>query len=679
MKAKQLISPKDLAAKYAAKIASSGISASAAKLLQYKLLTAEQTEKLGHRSVPSFTLPYFDLKGKATKFYRIRYLATTKTGMAKLTDAKEQRYDQPAKTVNEVYFPPLMKQSWEAYLKTDGAIIITEGELKAACATLHGYPTCALGGVWCFKSNKQELQVLPVFKEMHLKGKTVYICFDSDAVTNPGVAAAENVLCRELLAMEAIPMIVRLPYSAERKMGLDDYIMEHGKAALQPLLDNATVYKAAQELFKMNEEVIYIENPSLVLRHRDNYKMSCNSFKNEVYANRLYMDYNNEKPKQARTAEEWMRWQGRATANSFVYEPGQPHLIKGQYLNMWKGLPYQPRKGDIKPWITLLDYIFSGDKVARKWFEQWLAYPLQNLGTKLFTATVLWSVATGTGKTLIGHTMQRLYGENSIMIRKKDLLSGNNTFAENKQFILGDEITGEEKRSMVDELKGLITNEELRINIKFVPEYSVRSCVNYMFTSNNPDAFFIDETDRRFFVHEITGDPLPFEFYSGVYDPWYKSDDGAAALLHHLLHLDTSDFKPMAPAPMTHAKSEMIANSRSVLSNWVHAVRENPDSVLRTGKAVIAHALWTTEDLMKVFDPEGKSRVGVRGMAVELKRARLPKAAAGMGCRTANGQVRLWAVRDAAKHMAATPKDAGSAYDKERAWHDHNTKVQGRK
>lgn len=654
---------------YVAKLESSGIDATTARKLGYSYLTAEETENLGHRKIQSLKIPYHTLSGTPTKFYRIRYLETTKKGFAKQTNAKDQRYDQPTNITTEVYIPPLL--NWLKYLETDKPLFITEGELKAACATARGYPTIALGGVWNFCSRKKGIQLLPIFDELKLQGRQVYIVYDSDSVSNPMVIQAENELCKQISTKRCAPFVVRLPNVGEdKKTGLDDFLLSDRAEEFDELLLNAQPYEYAKALLELNEDVIYVENPSLVIRRRDGYKMGVPTFKNEVYAHKNHLELGAEKPRKVQTATEWMKWEGRAQVNGMTYAPGEPEFVvanNNTAINLWKPLPYEPKKGDIAPWKTLMDYVFKNEPESRRWFECWLAYPLQYLGTKLFTAAVLWSVETGTGKTLIGHTIQKLYGENSIMIRKRDLISGNNSFAENKQFVLGEEITGDERRGLVDELKSLITNEEMRINIKYVPEYSIRSCANYYFTSNNPDAFFIDETDRRFFIHEIVGSPLPEEWYTTTYDPWYKSAEGAAALLHYLLGLDLSNFNPMSRAPMTKAKEEMIESSRSALANWVHNFRSNPERVLQVGQAKLDYKLYTTEDLLKLFDPEGKSRVGVRGMAVELKRAKVGKAALGMGCRTVHGQLRLWVAKGAEEYIQANPKVVGAAYDKERA------------
>ncbi len=652
---------------YTGKLASSGIDSASAKKLGYKHLSSLETKKLGHRDVQSMLIPYYDLDGKARTFYRLRYLEGTKKGFAKQTDAKEQRYDQPS-MAPEVYFPPLLP--WRKYIQGQDPLFITEGEYKAACATARGYACVALGGVWNFCSRKNGVQLLPVFDELNLAGRDVYIIYDSDSVSNPQVMMAENELCKQLTTRKARPYVVRLPNVGEdKKTGLDDYLLSEEAENFDNLIAEAQPYVVAEHLLRMNEEVIYVENPSLVIRRSDGHKMGVPTFRNEVYANRNFLDTSGEKPKKVQTATEWIKWEGRAQVSGMDYKPGQPQMTfknGNAYINVWKPLPVQAVKGDLKPWHTLMDYVFGNNHEMRRWFERWLAYPLQHPGVKLFTAVGMWSVDTGTGKTLIGHTMQRIYGDNSIMVNKRDLVSGDNSFAENKQFVLGEEITGDDKRAVADNLKGIITNEEMRINIKYVPIYTIMSCANYYFTSNNPDAFFLDEKDRRMFIWEITGEKLAKSFYRGIYDPWYKSQDGINALYYYLMNLDLGDFDFADEAPMTGAKEDMIESSRSQLANWVVTLRDNPSKVLKAGDVPLTHTLYTTEELLGLFDPDGKSRVGIRGMAVELKRAKVHKAAGGTACRTTQGQCRLWAVGDGVKYLRATPKEVGKAYDAER-------------
>ena len=58
---------------------------------------------------------------------------------------------------------------------------------------------------------------------------------------------------------------------------------------------------------------------------------------------------------------------------------------------------------------------------------------------------------------------------------------------------MGDDVTGSDKRADADFLKKLITQKELRVNVKYLPAYTVKDCINYFFTANHPDSFFLED------------------------------------------------------------------------------------------------------------------------------------------------------------------------------------------
>ncbi len=663
----------DLQARFIKKLESSGLNLKDAKKLKFEMLTRQQAEKLNVKPFEGFKIPYFDLQGKTTNFFRVRYLETTKQGFTKQTDKKEQRYAQPPDTLNEAYLPPFI--SWTDYI-TDVSrpIIITEGELKAAAATARGWATIGLGGVDCFRSGKRGLSILPIFNQLSLAGREVFIIYDSDAALNPNVAAAESALCRELTALGARPYIVRLPNILPGgKTGLDDYLLETDDDGFGSLLDEARAnpFILAKELHRLNEEVVLIRDPTCIYEWETGQKMSAPLFKDVLYAPRTFIERrqlaNGEvKATKVKTATEWLNWEQRAELKRLVYEPGQPSITEDYNLNLWKGWPCEPQEGDIAPWKELLDFVFAGEPESRKWFEQWCAYPLQYPGTKLFSACVIWGLATGTGKTLIGYTLMKLYGDNATEIGNAELESDDNDYAENKQFVVGEEITGGDKRGIADRLKSLVTRETVRINIKYVAKYAIRDCINYYFTSNHPDAFYLDRHDRRFFIHEVGGTPLRHDFYTRRYDPWYKSASGMSALFHHLLTLDLTGFEPYAPPPMTTSKAEMIDQSQSDLDAWVAMLRESPDTILQVNGNIIKYALYRAEDLLPIFSPDGQKNLTASGLARALKRAGFLRAANGTGCKCKGGQYKLWVIREAGKAHAHSPQQAGAFYESER-------------
>lgn len=644
-----------------------------------------------------FQIPYFSLQGRPVQFYRVRYLDYgNSAGFSALVTAvnpdalRPLRYGQPAATLNEIYIPPVAGIPWTK-LAADPAIpvTITEGELKAACATLHGLPTIGLGGVWCFMSKQHNLPLLPQFDLFKWEGRPVNIIFDSDAQSNPEVQMAQNTLARRLTQRGAAPRICQLPgLPGIKKTGLDDFIMHHNStASVEQLIKDTPLFREAEELHRLNEEVVYVRDPGLILQLASGQRMTARAFQEHAYSDRVYVEKTTSQTKDGGEAtrltekcapREWIKWPPRACVTRIAYKPGRPrYLEEDNSLNAWKGWGTVPVEGNVQPWHGLLDCLFGvatrpagsnpdsnstrpasrRDAAAtadalrtRRWFEQWLAYPLQHPGTKLYTAVVLWGIRHGTGKSLIGYSMFKIYGENAAEISDRDLTSTHNEWAENRQFVMGEEITGGDKRNVADHMKGMITQQRLRVNPKYIPAYTVDDAINYYFTSNHPDAFFLEDNDRRFFIHEVAAEPQPVEFYK-EYAHWLHNG-GAARLFHYLLTLPLDDFEPAAPAPATLSKSDMIGLGKSDLANWVSRLREEPDSVLRLGNRVLPYTLFTTDQLLRLYDPDDRKKVTVNGVARELKRSGFHKVNMGNPVTTIHGLLRLWAVRVTPEEMA---------------------------
>ena len=170
-------------------------------------------------------------------------------------------------------------------------------------------------------------------------------------------------------------------------------------------------------------------------------------------------------------------------------------------------------------------------------------------------------------------------------------------------------------------------------------------CINYFFTANHPDSFFLEDDDRRFFILEVQVQPLPEKFYLD-YKKWLDKG-GAAALFHYLLHLDLNGWNPAAPAFKTAAKERMINNVRSDLAGWVRNLQAVPDHVLKVGEIVVKKDLFTNKELLQFYDPEGRTGCTANGLGRELARAGVQQVCGGRPIRLPDGsQNRYYALRN---------------------------------
>lgn len=653
-----------------AKWQSSGISSEAAGLLQLSGLPASEVTQLCQKFQPvaALKIPYFDFEGKPTSFYRIRYLEPL-PGFAGQVE-KPQRYAQAPGTLNEVYLPPLLKDGW-ATVANDPTIpiYITEGELKAAAATSVGYPTIGLGGVDVWRSAKRGIPLLPQLQAIKWNGRDVVVVFDSDAATNPGVVSAQRRLAGELVALGAKPRIASLtPGDGGEKMGLDDFLLLRGPDAFKEVVDKAPAYEEGAALWGLNEEVVYARSPGIVIERATGRRMAVGDFIRHVYANRHVMvagvtPAGKPTMRKEPLAPRWVEWEHRFEVSQIAYLPGKPRLHAGAW-NAWQGWGADEKQGDVSLWTELLDYAFPYDPESRKWFEQWVAYPIQHPGTKLYTSCLFWGTRHGTGKTLLAYLIKAVYGQNALEITSESLRASFNGWSENRQFVIGDEITAGDARLDKDKLKYLVTRKEILINQKYLPEYVITDCINYLFTSNSPDALFVEDTDRRYFIQELAQDPLPREFYEKC-DAWLQGDAGAN-LLYHLRRVDLTGFNPREHAPMTVAKRNMIITGKSELGMWVAELKEDPKSKLRPLGEEIAKGcdLFTASQLLRCFDPDGRKRVTPSGLARELIRAGFRPLNGGSPIRVGDAVVRLYAIRNQKEWAGKAFKFVSDHYEK---------------
>lgn len=233
---------------------------------------------------PGYVIPYYDINGQRAPFYRVRLFSPLPKGA---------RYLQPSNTGSWIYFPksfaPLLQQAKEGRIRTKmngfpAAILMTEGEKKAAKACSLGYPCAAVGGIYNWRTRTvilpegtqlmkdRDNQIIakiqsghtfvptsdrravlagglePLMKAISESGLQIVFVFDSDNPPNKDVGAACAELAFEFrvngLPVNRIRQLV-LPVDQGKKMGLDDFLVAYGPQTFDKLLEETLSAKSA--------------------------------------------------------------------------------------------------------------------------------------------------------------------------------------------------------------------------------------------------------------------------------------------------------------------------------------------------------------------------------------------------------------------------------------------------
>lgn len=145
------------------------------------------------------------------------------------------KYETPAGSANRLDCPPSCREK----LGDPGIPLwVTEGCKKADALASRGACAVSLTGVWGFKGRNERggITLLADWDHIALKGRTVYIAFDSDIVTKEPVRKALEHLGEHLRRKGARVSIVRLPeMEGQNKTGIDDYLLRHSLGEAQKL------------------------------------------------------------------------------------------------------------------------------------------------------------------------------------------------------------------------------------------------------------------------------------------------------------------------------------------------------------------------------------------------------------------------------------------------------------
>lgn len=212
---------------------SSGIDDEIIKLAGFKTITRmEANELLGFDPGSSgLYIPYQNSNG--SKFARFK----PDTPFTK-DNGRAAKYLSPKTASNHLYIPCVYDN--KRFKDNKFPIIFTEGEKKAlkGAQDLPGFLVLGLAGVWCWKT--KDKPIIDDFKNFSWQGRNVYICYDSDVVQKKEVQEAETALAKALDKMGAEVNICRIPGTAEKKYGLDDYLLRHSpEIFVEQIIDKA--------------------------------------------------------------------------------------------------------------------------------------------------------------------------------------------------------------------------------------------------------------------------------------------------------------------------------------------------------------------------------------------------------------------------------------------------------
>ncbi|WP_077997844.1 DUF3854 domain-containing protein [Dehalococcoides mccartyi] len=204
----------------------SGINTDVIRERGYRsLLGKAELEKLGftpaQQRSPGILIPLWSVDGKEAGYqFRPDHPRTNNRG-------KPVKYESPAGSSNRIDCPPRCQKM---IANPQVPLWITEGSKKADALASREACAISVTGVWGFKGKNQfgGITFLTDWDYVALKGRTVYLAFDSDIVTKEPVRKALEYIGEHLRRKGATVHIIQLPQlEGQSKTGIDDYLLRY--------------------------------------------------------------------------------------------------------------------------------------------------------------------------------------------------------------------------------------------------------------------------------------------------------------------------------------------------------------------------------------------------------------------------------------------------------------------
>ena len=268
----------------------------------------------------------------------------------------------------------------------------------------------------------------------------------------------------------------------------------------------------------------------------------------------------------------WLTHIDRAPNREFYFDPSKPEGVERDgFLNLWNGLNVSgdPRRGDAAPMIRhLVDCIADGDGERGEYLMGWVAYLLQNPGSRHEVALVLRG-KKGSGKGSLGNLLCKIFGKHGLAIRQGRHLTGNfNEHLLDCCFLFADEAFFAGDRAGEAALKGLITEPTLTIEPKGVGVFDVPNRLSVLMATNAEYVVPASADERRYAIFDVSdnfvGDD---EYWHELHTIWMNNPDNIAAFIEYMQEYDLSQYSPRR-FPETEALKEQRAHSLEPWAEW---------------------------------------------------------------------------------------------------------------
>lgn len=339
------------------------------------------------------------------------------------------------------------------------------------------------------------------------------------------------------------------------------------------------------DLNKLNQNYFYVseEGKSTVLSRRFNNKrgrynytrQTTTDFKKD-HMSKTYPISSGNKVKLVELGDAWLHWPKRKQfLGGVVFDPSSTSPYDDDpdraILNLWDGFGVVSSQGDCSKFLEhLRDIICCGNTKNYDYLIKWLARAVQKPELQGEVAIVLRG-KKGTGKSIVGRTISKLFGSHGCTITNTHHLTGkHNEHLQCTVFLFIEEAPFAGDFSNEHVLKGLITDSTFIVEPKFRKAVETENYLHILMSSNENHVVRASDDERRYFVLDVNDARVgDFAYFENLHAELEAG--GYSALLHYLQNVDIADFN-VRSIPQTEGLARQKEESLPLEQKWLHYI-----------------------------------------------------------------------------------------------------------
>lgn len=232
----------------------------------------------------------------------------------------------------------------------------------------------------------------------------------------------------------------------------------------------------------------------------------------------------------------------------------------------------QDYSNELNTFKFLLSVLTGHEKTSTDYLEKWIAQAIQYPANKTTVPTII--SKQGAGKGTLIKLITALLGDKKVLsTTKSDVVFGKfNSLMLDAYLVNLDELSPKDVKDVEHQIKGLITEPTLTVDIKGVSPITIKSYHRFINTTNNEFGVFkTEEGDRRNFIvrasDELIGNK---EFFTNFNDNIINNKEVVKFIYEYLKNIPNLDrFHEAANIPRTSYGDELKQCNRSDYDLWL--------------------------------------------------------------------------------------------------------------